>query len=191
MINADALSDLILALVCSTLAATYWRTRPALAQASGVFAIAASFGVLRFSAIDFALGPHRFFSLVAASAAFPLLAIALCWPDDETAKRDKAAARMLFLLVAIGIAIHLSGFALWRQILPVVSVLMMVIAASRSKQAASIFGALFFVAGLLVAALGQAPEFVLGPFNATQAMHYLMGAGFAMLGWSLYSRTSH
>ncbi len=183
LLNADALSDLALALVCGAVAVAHWRARPALAQASALFFVAASFGVLRFSGIAFALGPHRFFSLLAACAAFPLLAVAVRWPDDDIAKRANAAARFVLLFGAIGLAFHMTGFALWRDILPVVSVLVIAFAAIRTKNAHGIFGALLFIASLVVAALGQASAFSFGAFNATQAMHYLMAAGFALLAW--------
>jgi hypothetical protein len=183
VINADALSDLALALVCATVAFANWRVRPALAQASALFCVAASFGVLRFSDIDFALGPHRFFSLLGACVAFPLLALALRWPDDVAAQRANAAARFGLLLGAIGVAMHLSGFGLWRQILPVISVLLIVVTAINGKQLHHIFGALLLVLSLVVAVLGQSPTFMFAPLNATQLMHYLLAVGIAMLVW--------
>ena len=181
--NADALSDLVLALVCSAVAFAHWRTRPALALACGIFGLAASFGVLRYSAIDFALGPHRFFSLLAAGAAYPLAAVAVRWPNGDVGRRANAALRFGLLFAAIGVAFHLSGFALWRQILPVVSVLVIVVTSIQMRHPRNIFGALMLVFSLLVAVLGQTPEFALGPLNAIQAMHYLMAAGFALLAW--------
>ena len=183
--NADALSDLALVLVCGAVALAHWRTRPALAEASAIFGLAAGLGVLRYSGIDFALGPHRFFSLLAACAAYPLLAVAIRWPNDNVAKRANAAARFGMLMGAIGMAFHLSGFALWRQILPVISALVIAAAGFATKNPRDIFGSLLLVASLVVAVLGQAPTFALGPFDAIQAMHYLMAAGFAILAWPL------
>ena len=183
--NADALSDLVLALVCVALAVVQWHRRPALAQACGMIGLAASFGVLRYAGIDFALGPHRFFSLLAACAAYPLLAVALRWPDGDVGRRANAAARFVLIFGAIGVAVHLSGLTLWRQIVPVISVLMIVVTAIRLKHPREIFGALLLIFSLLVAGLGQTPDFALGPFNALQAMHYLMAAGFALLAWPL------
>lgn len=183
--NADALSDLVLALACGAVAFAHWRTRPALALACGLFGLAASFGVLRYSEIDFALGPHRFFSLLAACAGYPLAAVALCWPGGDVGTRANAAVRFILIFGAIGVALHLSGLAVWRQIMPVISVLLIVVAAIRLKTSRVIFGALLLLFSLLVAGLGQAPEFVLGPFNAIQAMHYSMAAGFLFLAWPM------
>ena len=183
--NADALSDLVLAMVCVALAAANWRTRPALAQACGMIGLAAGFGVLRYFEIDFALGPHRFFSLLAAGAAYPLAAVAMRWPDGDVGRRANAALRFGLLFAALAVALHLSGLTFWRQLVPVISVLMIVVTAIRLKKSRPIFGSLLLVFSLLVAGFGQAPDFVIGPLNAIQAMHYLMAAGFALLAWPL------
>ena len=71
--NADALSDLVLLLVCAGIA---WRSksaRPAVAVASALIGAAAMLGVLRYSGVPLVWGPHRFASLLAACAAFLLL----------------------------------------------------------------------------------------------------------------------
>ena len=75
--NADALSDLVLLLVCGTIVWFHRRERPALAVAAGLIGLAACLGVFRYSGWAEMLGPHRFTSLLAACAAFPLLASGL------------------------------------------------------------------------------------------------------------------
>ena len=64
--NPDALSDLVLLAAC---AASAWRVavvRAAWRGAMLLLGLAAAMGVLRYSGLEWALGPHRFFSLLAA-----------------------------------------------------------------------------------------------------------------------------
>jgi hypothetical protein len=100
--NADAVSDLVLALVCAVVVQRNIRDRPGLAIPALLVGIAACFGVLRFSGVALALGPHKYTSLLAACAAFPLLAYALRFPDDALARRLAAASRFAFLLGGLG-----------------------------------------------------------------------------------------
>jgi hypothetical protein len=68
--NPDALSDLVLLAAC---AASAWRVavvRAAWRGAMLLLGLAAAMGVLRYSGLEWALGPHRFFSLLAACVAF-------------------------------------------------------------------------------------------------------------------------
>lgn len=102
--NADAFSDLVLALICALVFFRRIRDMPGLAIPALLVGVAACFGVLRFSGVAVALGPHRYASLFAACAAFPLLAYALRFPDDPIARRLTAASRFAFLLGGTGVA---------------------------------------------------------------------------------------
>ena len=179
--NSDAFSDLVLAITCVAISVNYWRTQPGLAQAATILGLAASFGVLRFSGLELAIGPHRFFSLFAASAAFPLLAVAVCWPDDQIARQGTAATRFVLLVGAIGLAITLAGFDWWRQALPVLSVLLIVRAVFLIREPGRIIGALALAGGLALAAIGRSSALDLGPLTTVQWMHYLMAVGLLLL----------
>ncbi len=177
--NADAVSDLVLAIVCFIVSLKNLRARPGLAVASGMLGMAAVFGVLRFSGIAQLLGPHRFASLLAACAAFPLLAIAIRWPDDPLACRTTAAARFIFLAGAAGVALTMLGLESWRQLVPAASVTVIFIAVVLQRSPVGIAGASAFVASLLAA--GQASTAIPGPLTSMQWMHYLMAAGLGLL----------
>lgn len=181
--NADAVSDLLLAITCVALAVNYWRTQPGFAQAAAIVGLAASFGVLRFSGLEAAIGPHRFFSLFAACAAFPLLAVAVCWPGDQIAKRPAAAARFVLLAGAIGLSVSLGGFVWWQQALPVLAVFGMLCAVCLSPDPSRIAGVLALAGSLAMAALGQPSIADLGPFTTLQLMHCLMAVGLLFLSW--------
>lgn len=71
--NADAISDLILAVVAFSIAFVQLRQRPALAIGCGLIGLAAAIGTLHYQYGELFAGPHRFTGLVAASAGFR------CW----------------------------------------------------------------------------------------------------------------
>ena len=97
--NPDALSDLVLLLVCAAIPWFHLRQRPAVAVAAGLIGLAACLGVLRwYSGWAEMLGPHRFTSLLAACAAFPLLASGLRWPDAPLATRGAAVGRFVLVV---------------------------------------------------------------------------------------------
>jgi hypothetical protein len=92
--TADALSDLVLALVCAGIAARCLggaRSRPGIGIAAVLIGLAAVLGVLRFSTWapfnEAVRGAHQFASLVAAVGGFPLLAFSLHQPDSPLATR--------------------------------------------------------------------------------------------------------
>jgi hypothetical protein len=116
--NPDALSDLVLLLVCAAVLWFHLRQRPAVAMAAGLIGLAACLGVLRYSGWAEMLGPHRFTSLLAACAAFPLLASGLRWPDAPLATRGAAVGRFVLVVGGVGIVLTLAGLALWSQVVP-------------------------------------------------------------------------
>ena len=97
--NPDALSDLVLLAAC---AASAWRVavgRAAWRGAMLLLGLAAAMGVLRYSGLEWALGPHRFFSLLAACVAFWLMVAALRWPQAPLARQATAVGRFVLLQV--------------------------------------------------------------------------------------------
>ncbi len=179
--NGDAFSDLVLLLVCAALAWRSRATRPALAVALGLIGFAAFLGVLRFSGVPLVLGPHRFASLLAACAAFPLLASALRWPDAPLATRPTATGRFVVVWGGIGVALTLAGVGLWSQVVPGVSALVICWTVVQQRPAWGKLGALLLVGSFVVAATGRPDTLYLGLFNSTQALHYLLAAGLAAL----------
>lgn len=179
--NLDALSDLVLLLVCVGIAVPAYRARPGVAIALGLVGLAAAFGVLRFSGVGVLLGPHRFASMLSACAAFPLLAASLRWPDAPTARRTTAASRFVLVWGGVGVALHLVTGGLWSQVVPGVAALVIVWTALQQRSTASVAGAALLVGSFVVAALGKPGALYLGLFNSTQALHYLLAAGLLLL----------
>ena len=169
--NPDALSDLVLLLVCATVAWRDLRTRPAIAVGAGLIGLAALLGVLRFSGVAMVYGPHRFFSLPAG----------LRWPDAAIARRAAAVGRCVVVVGGVGVALTVMGVGLWSQIVPGLSALVIVWTALQQRRALAIVGALLLVGSFAVAATGKPGTLYLDYFNSTQALHYLLAAGIALL----------
>ena len=179
--NADALSDLVLLLVCGTIVWFHRRERPALAVAAGLIGLAACLGVFRYSGWAEMLGPHRFASLLAACAAFPLLAAGLRWPDAPLATRATAVGRFVLIVGGVGIALTLSNVALWRDVVPGVSALVITWTVVQQRNAWGMAGTLALLASFAVAATGKADSNYLGLFNTVQLMHYTLALALALL----------
>ena len=179
--SADALSDLILLLVCAAGAWVQWRNRPALAVALGLVGLAAFFGVMRFSAVPGTLGPHRFASLLAAVAAFPLLAAALRWPDGPLATRFTAVGRFVITVGGVGILLTMMGVDWWQMAVPGLAVLVIAWTMIQARGALGVAGVLVLIASFAIAATGKPDTLYLGVFNPTQAMHYTLATALALL----------
>ena len=179
--NADALSDLVLLLVCGTIVWFHRRERPALAVAAGLIGLAAGLGVLRYSGWAEMLGPHRFASLLAACAAFPLLAAGLRWPDAPLATRATAVGRFILVVGGWGIVLTLAGVTLWRDLVPGLSVLVIAWTVVQQRNLWGMAGTLALVGSFVVAATGKADSNYLGLFNTVQLMHYTLAWGLAFL----------
>ena len=179
--NPDALSDLVLLLVCAAILWFHLRQRPAVAVAAGLIGLAASLGVLRYSGWAEMLGPHRFASLLAACAAFPLLAAGLRWPDAPLATRATAVGRFVLIVGGVGIALTLSNVALWRDVVPGVSALVIAWTVVQQRNAWGMAGTLALLASFAVAATGKADSNYLGLFNTVQLMHYTLALALALL----------
>ena len=81
----------------------------------------------------------------------------------------------------LGVALTVLGVALWSQIVPGLSAVVIVWTALQQRSAAAIIGALLLVGSFVVAATGKAGGLYLNYFNSTQALHYLLAAGIALL----------
>lgn len=179
--NADAVSDLALALVCALVFARRIRDRPGLAIPALLVGIAACFGVLRFSGVAFALGPHRYASLFAACAAFPLLAYALRYPGDAVATRLAAASRLAFVLGGLGVAATVIGAARWGDAAAGLSALVILWTMLFAGDVLRLAGAIALIAGFAVVLVVSPEARYLGFFTQVQGLHYLLCVAFVAL----------
>jgi hypothetical protein len=178
--NADAFSDLALALICALVFFRRIRDMPGLAIPALLVGVAACFGVLRFSGVAVVLGPHRYASLFAACAAFPLLAYALRFPDDPIARRLTAASRLAFLLGGTGVAAVVLGAGKWGDVAAALSALAILWTMLFARDSLRLFGALALIAGFGVT-LAFAPDAHFGFVTPVQGLHYLLCLAFAAL----------
>ena len=178
--NADAFSDLALASVCALVFFRRIRDMPGLAIPALLVGVAACIGVLRFSGVTVALGPHRYASLFAACAAFPLLAYALRFPDDPIARRLAAASRFAFLLGGVGVAATVLGATKWGNVAAALSVLVILWTMAFARNPRRLFGALALVAAFVVT-VAFAPDAHYGFLTPIQGLHYLLCLAFVAL----------
>lgn len=154
--NLDALSDLVLLLVCAAIVWSHLRQRPALAVGAGLIGLA-------------------------ACAAFPLLAAGLRWPDAPLATRATAVGRFILVVGGWGIVLTLAGVTLWRDLVPGLSVLVIAWTVVQQRNLWGMAGTLALVGSFVVAATGKADSNYLGLFNTVQLMHYTLAWGLAFL----------
>ena len=180
--NPDALSDLVLLAACA--ASAWWVAvgRAAWRGAMLLLGLAAAIGVLRYSGLEWALGPHRFFSLLAACVAFWLMVAALRWPQAPLARQATAVGRFVVLLGGLGIAASQVGAAWWAQVVPGLSALVLAWTMVQQRSALGILGSVALVASFVVAALAAPDVQLLGMFNKTQSLHYLLALAVLLLG---------
>lgn len=179
--NPDALSDLVLLGACGWILARTLKARPSIAVAAVLFGVAALVGVLRFSGFDMLSGVHKFTSLLAACAAFPLLAYALSWPQDPTSVRLSAAARFAMLFGGVGVAIVAVGFKPWGQIVPILSGLLIAWTMLRLRSVPGLLGVIALFASFGIAVGMDATTLVGGLFNRVQLLHYSLALALVLL----------
>jgi len=178
--NADAFSDLVLAAVCAWLFKRNLRPRPGVAVSMALIGLAACLGVFDFSGVGALVGPHHFTSLVAACAAFPLLAWSLRWPEDPVANRLRTAGVGAVLLGAIGVAASVAGVKLWGQVVPGAAAMGILWTTGRSRSRLGLLGAVLLLASF-AATLGS-PATRFGDWISwVQVLHYLLAAALLAL----------
>jgi len=173
-----AASDLILALACIFIAARARKMRPGVALACAAIAAAAVVGVARFSGLGEATGAHRFLSLLGSTAALPLLAAAIAWPESKAAKTGRYASLTLLVASAIGIAVVAgAGFTLWGQVVPAASALLILYRTIRSDAPRPLAGAIVLVVtfGMVAAKLEPAG------LEPLEILHYGMAAALLLI----------
>ena len=173
-----AVSDFALALACIFIAIRSAKARPGMALACAAIAVAALVGVARFSGFGEATGAHKFLSLIGSAAALPLLAAAIAWPGSKAAKAWRHASLALLVGSALGIAIVAgAGFALWAQIVPAASALVILGGTIRTRALRPIAGAIVLVAtfGVVAANLSAAG------FAPLEILHYGMTASLLLV----------
>ncbi|MBV8666060.1 MAG: hypothetical protein JO269_06190 [Burkholderiaceae bacterium] len=176
----DILSEALLAAVTLGLAARDIKTRPAIGIGLGLIGLAAILGALNYYGMTAATGPHRFVSLLAACAGFPLLVCGVHWPQDAIARRPAAAARFGLVIGAVGVVlVVMLNFAQWSHIVPAVSALLIAVAALHSRKPLTIAGSLL----LLVCFILSLAAVTVAPFDADQQFHVLMALSLGLLAW--------
>ena len=145
-----AYTDGLLALICLWLL-----TRASLPLgvriAAGTLGLAAVLGVLRFSGLYPIPQWHQFVSMLGACAAFPLLAVAVLWPDAAATRQLKFASIFFIGMAVFGVLA--AGVAQKRVVvdaLTVISVVAMVISLARGGRWPAALTTALMLAGLLL-----------------------------------------
>ena len=176
--NYDLLSELLLCAVALFITWRELKTRPGIAVATLLRGVAALLGALIFAGISQAHGPLEFVSLLAGSAALPLLALSLGWPDGALASRIRASVS--FFLVASALClwmVEVLQLAPWRLCIPALASLVILFGAIRSKRPAAMLGALVLLLCFTLSLLQIAIE----PLNSDQQLHVLMALALLLL----------
>ena len=176
-----AYTDGLLALVCLWLLSR--ASLPLGARiAAGTLGIAAVLGVLRFSGLYPIPQWHQFVSMLGACAAFPLLAVAVLWPDAAVARQLKFAAIFFIILAVIGVlAVGVAQKRVVIDALTVLSVVAMVISLARNGRWPAALATTLMLAGLLLFA---AKATVVPALVPGDLLHIGMAIGLLGLGLS-------
>ena len=180
-----AYTDGLLALVCLWLL-----TRASLPLgvriAAGTLGAAAVLGVLRFSGLYPIPQWHQFVSMLGACAAFPLLAVAVLWPDAAVARQLKFAAIFFIGMAVLGmLAVGVAQKRVVVDALTVISVVAMVISLARGGRWPTALTTALMLAGLLLFAAKATvvPALVPGDLLHIGVAIGLLGLGVSGL-WS-------
>ena len=90
--------------------------------------------------------------------------------------------RFVVLLGGLGIAASQVGAAWWAQVVPGLSALVLAWTMVQQRFALGLLGSVALVASFVVAALAAPDVQLLGMFNRTQALHYLLALAVLLLG---------
>ncbi|MBJ7468764.1 MAG: hypothetical protein JHD06_08160 [Rhodoferax sp.] len=145
-----AYTDGILALICLWLL-----TRASLPIgvriAAGTLGLAAVLGVLRFSGLYPIPQWHQFVSMLGACAAFPLLAVAVLWPDAAATRQLKFASIFFIGMAVLGVlAVGVAQKRVLVDALTVISVVAMLISLARGGRWPTALTTALMLAGLLL-----------------------------------------
>ena len=145
-----AYTDGLLALICLWLL-----TRASLPLgvriAAGTLGLAAVLGVLRFSGLYPIPQWHQFVSMLGACAAFPLLAVAVLWPDAAATRQLKFASIFFIGMAVLGVlAVGVAQKRVLVDALTVISVVAMLISLARGGRWSTTLTTALMLAGLLL-----------------------------------------
>jgi hypothetical protein len=186
-----ALTDGFLALVSLWLASRA-QAPVALRLACALFAAAALLGVLRFSGIYPLPTWHQFASMLGAMAAFPLLAVAIIWPDALVTRSTRFAWIFMCAMAVLGVLIVGAGQKrVVADGLAVLSVVAIVLTLARAGLWRGALAGALMLAGLVLFAAKVSVAGVLVPGDL---LHIGMALGLLGLGtlprWPQHSGVS-
>jgi len=186
-----AFTDGLLALVSLWLASRA-QAPVALRLACALFAVAALLGVLRFSGIYPLPTWHQFASMLGAVAAFPLLAVAIVWPDALVTRNTRFAWIFMCVMTVLGLIV----VGAWQKrvladALALLSVLAILITLVRQRQWRGALASAVMLLGLALFASKVGAGDVLVPGDL---LHIGMALGLLGLGtlarWPTHSGVS-
>ncbi|MEI7514378.1 MAG: hypothetical protein WCK81_03230 [Betaproteobacteria bacterium] len=186
-----ALTDALLALVALWLASRA-QAPVALRLACALFATASVLGVLRFSGVYPLPSWHQFASMLGAVAAFPLLAVAIVWPDALVTRSQRFAWIFLCLMAVLGVIVVGAGQKrLLADALALLSVLTILLTLLRQRQWRGALASAVMLLGLALFASKVGAGDVLVPGDL---LHIGMALGLVGLGtlarWPQHSGVS-
>jgi len=150
--------------------------------AAGTLGIAAVLGVLRFSGLYPIPQWHQFVSMLGACAAFPLLAVAVLWPDAAVARQLKFAAIFFIGMAVFGVlAVGVAQKRVVVDALTVISVVAILVSLARGGRWPTALTTALMLAGLLLFA---AKATVMPALVPGDLLHIGMTIGLLGLGLS-------
>lgn len=177
--SSMAFTDGFLALVSLWLASRA-QAPVALRLACALFAAAALLGVLRFSGIYPLPTWHQFASMLGAMAAFPLLAVAIVWPDALVTRSTRFAWIFMCAMAVLGVLIVGAGQKrVVADGLAVLSVVAIVVTLARAGLWRGALAGALMLAGLVLFAAKVSVGGVLVPGDL---LHIGMALGLLGLG---------
>ena len=177
--SSMAFTDGFLALVSLWLASRA-QAPVALRLACALFAAAALLGVLRFSGIYPLPTWHQFASMLGAMAAFPLLAVAIVWPDALVTRSTRFAWIFMCAMAVLGVLIVGAGQKrVVADGLAVLSVISIVVTLARAGLWRGALAGALILAGLVLFAAKVSVAGVLVPGDL---LHIGMALGLLGLG---------
>jgi uncharacterized membrane protein YhaH (DUF805 family) len=119
--------------------------------ALGLLGIAALLGFLKFSGLYPIHTWHRLFSIFGGSAALPMLAVCVFWPQSAVTNRRQYALIFLGVAALLGLAIGgLGQFRIYDQVLGALSMLIMLSLLVKKGDTRRSLGVVFMLAGSLL-----------------------------------------